>query len=293
MRRRGLTTLEGQIGGVAVQILVDSGALGNFLSTDAARRCGLTTGKPGGLITLPDGSTVRSAGEVQIPLVIGTYDSVVNALVASLPGFDVILGQEWHKENRVEISWGKLSFRLTDSNGIQHDVSPGQSAAPLVTVTDESFTVANDQLAALSLPPGDTFELVSERTFSRDLARTKRSAQRPCFLGVLRMVERRVAGLVDEPANTLCAIKEGEGPQAPTTTVEGLQPILDDFAAVFQDEIPADERPEDIPEVRHSSDHLIDTGEARPINHRAYYLSAAKLEEQSRQIRSLLEKGHM
>lgn len=282
-----LITLEGNIRERPVQILVDSGALGNFLSADAAERCGLVVDADSReLITLPDGSCITSTGVVEAPLSIGTFRCIVRALVAPLPNFDVILGQKWHQESRVVTDWGTLQFRLYDSQNRVHVVLPGQAVA---TVEADEYLGALE--ASGDAPWEHPVELVSKAKIAKAFKRSVKAGETQ-FLGVLRRVPT-VYGVNHHVPNPLSALQEGERTLAPRASIDGLQPVLDEYEGVFAEDIPADERPEDIPAVRHASENLINTGDQAPINERAFYLSAAKLEEQAKQIRGLLEKGHI
>ncbi|OQD65583.1 hypothetical protein PENANT_c386G07221, partial [Penicillium antarcticum] len=73
-----------------------------------------------------------------------------------------------------------------------------------------------------------------------------------------------------------------EVPQHSNPRVQG---ILERYRSVFRTSLP-----ETLPPKR-DTEHRVDTGEAPPMNINAYPLSTEKLDEQTRQVESLLKKG--
>lgn len=73
--------------------------------------------------------------------------------------------------------------------------------------------------------------------------------------------------------------------RAVTSTFKKLQKVLSKFHDCFREELP-----EELPSER-LIDHVIDTGDAKPINRNTYSLSPVHLREQTAQVTKMIEQG--
>jgi hypothetical protein len=108
-------------------------------------------------------------------------------------------------------------------------------------------------------------ELVSHRTM-RSMLKDKRTET---FLCVLRAEPVPASSIEDLPKDI------------PPRFMRIIQRFKDCFRAELPDKLPP----------KRGFEHVIDTGTARPINQNPYLLSPAQLEEQTTQVRDLLQKG--
>lgn len=90
----------------------------------------------------------------------------------------------------------------------------------------------------------------------------------------------------DIEEETLCAIvRDNADDDMPTSHHPALQALLDRYSDRFKSELPPE-----LPKRAHV-EHIIDTGDAKPVNTMYYRLTPEQIQEQKRQITLLLEKG--
>ena len=106
----------GLFAGQAAQVLIDTGATDNFVSSAFARQSGLTVTALEGEVVLANGSNAKIAGTIKAKIRIGAYQSSVNCLVIDslLENFDVILGDKWMKQQKAILDVCKQTCTLNN-----------------------------------------------------------------------------------------------------------------------------------------------------------------------------------
>ena len=89
--------VEGEIGGRRVLVLVDSGALGNFLATRVAKELNLKVKKiPSFTIEVGTGQKEKGEGVCcRVELKVQGVNVIQNFFVMELGGMEVVLGMDW------------------------------------------------------------------------------------------------------------------------------------------------------------------------------------------------------
>jgi hypothetical protein len=128
--------------------------------------------------------------------------------------------------------------------------------------------------------------------------RDKRGYHNLCPQGLRNTIDRAEVDLISHrAARKLYKKKNSEGflyfvrkcqesvpTDLPKDIPERFRKVIKAFSDCFRSELP------ELPPER-VFQHAIDTGNAKPVNHNAYPLSYSQLEEQTMQIRELLDKG--
>ena len=100
----------GKIAGIQCSVLWDSGAVGSFISREFVRRNKLATKRSSTAMQLANGSVVESSDSAKLKLRIQGHQSHVNLVVTDLlPGYDVILGDDWSRMNEVHARYGSCA----------------------------------------------------------------------------------------------------------------------------------------------------------------------------------------
>lgn len=238
-----------------VRILLDSGADRQYVSQKLVNRIGLDV-EPlefgGEWVQTATGTYAQMPGEANFTLFLGEYRSRVQARVLNMPEFDIILGLAWLREVNPHINWRTLQVEVTDIEGNTHQVEHIRT----------SHYIQNELVACLC-------EELQPLTASQ------------------------VGKLIRQPGTEgiLFAIREVPEKLVPTaspeqeTQSEAIGGLLRTFHAQFREELPPS-----LPPSR-NYEHSIDTGDAAPINLNAYPLSPIHIEEQSKQIATMLKQG--
>jgi hypothetical protein len=113
-----LLIYQGTVGTHKINILIDGGSMGNFISTDAVRRLKLTTSRTRNeMIIFGNGQTANCNKEARaIKLQIGEYHERINLKVAPIPHHDVILGKPWLTLHNPTIDWRHNTITTTLGN---------------------------------------------------------------------------------------------------------------------------------------------------------------------------------
>lgn len=115
---------DGKVAGVPCSILWDSGAVVSFVSREFIRTHRIATSPSSAAIQLADGSVVESLGSSKLKLQIQGHRTTLSLVVTDLlPGYDVILGEDWSKANAVQAQYGTPSL---------HGEAPGPPKLTLV-----------------------------------------------------------------------------------------------------------------------------------------------------------------
>ena len=127
VRSRRLIHLQGTLHHSPCSCLVDSGASGNFVSSDFVRRHKLSLQKLAvrQTINLADGSQQPAEGQlVAAPVSLSTYSDTVDLIALPLSGYDMILGMPWLERVNPQIDWRTKSLtfeRENDRHTLQSD----------------------------------------------------------------------------------------------------------------------------------------------------------------------------
>jgi len=224
-----------------LRILLDTGADRVYVSHEIAHKVGDVRKGRSVQIALPNGARVCSNEWVRVLVRIGTYRLVVQAVVMSLIGCDIVLGESWFRKADPDIKFFKGTVCVRDKQGY-HDLG---ARRPQHCLGREEY------------------DLVSPRTI-RKLYKKRNSE------GSLYFVRKS---------------KDEEPSDLPKDIPTQFQSVIEQYKDCFRSELPNSLPPKRV------FQHEIDTGAAKPVNVNAYPLSYTQMEEQTRQIQELLEKG--
>ena len=137
--------LIGQIGGLDVKILIDTGAQSNYVDSKlvAAAKLHSTPLDVKVPIALADGS-IRSitSQAVDVPIQIGKYVDYITCDILDIAQYDVILGTPWLDEKDCTIFWKKKKLVFTHNNAaVTLQITPpirSQTTYPLLCSTQFS-----------------------------------------------------------------------------------------------------------------------------------------------------------
>ena len=254
-----------------VRVLLDSGADRQYVSADFVRKTGIdvnTTRNHPRLVKVANGAYEQIPGESSFTLVMNGYTSRIHARVLNLHDFDIILGFDWLRTVNPIIDWRALKIQVPGKEGEFHELLPAATShyvnsRPAVFTTDTEeqmeFLTANQAAKMLRDPTTEAYIYMVKETSSQPD--------------------------VIEPINFASndTLTHGSPPQIRKNTA-GIEQLLQQFQDCFREELTG------LPPSR-NFEHTIDTGDANPININAYPLSPVHLQEQSRQIATLLEQG--
>lgn len=239
--------------------LMDTGASHSIVSEDFVKSVGLRV-QPSRVkaVDLADGRTLPLAGKCTFKMHLNGKSSKVSAHVLSttVPGVDVILGQDWLRPRCAQLDCNTGSVTLRYATGVQ--VLHGRTIAEQVVGYVAS-------MAAMCCP---TVPLLTLRGLKRMLQQPDTTVK----LLMVKSVDDLVSegGVCDDPSLMPAA---------------SVQRLLHEFKDVFQ------EPPAGMPKDR-GIDHTIPLNlGAKPYYRRPYRLSPAEDAEARRQIADLLAKG--
>jgi hypothetical protein len=202
---------------------------------------------------LPNGNVITVHGHATLPLQMSEWADKVDVDVIDMEGMgcDIILGLPWHRQYRPTIEWESLVY-VVKQDGQERRIYPS---------SDPNFIEIGD-IGSLNL--------IDERRAKKLLL--KKNTEFAVYYHRLKPQE----------GDTLAPI--GEGTSSPNNDAR-LDGLLDEYKHIFRSILPNELPPE------RGIEHEIETGDAAPINTRAYPLSSQQLKEQTKQIAELLEKG--
>lgn len=109
-----LFTLDGIVKGHRIKILVDSGANGEFISTNLANALKLHTVSKltPDAVRMANGQELRSSSVTRLSYTIKNYHDADTFHIVDLEGFDMVLGKPWLTRINPKIDWrrGTLTF---------------------------------------------------------------------------------------------------------------------------------------------------------------------------------------
>jgi hypothetical protein len=148
-----LLVFRGRLGRQQVEILLDSGARGNFIRDTLATTLGLETTKNSDRkIILADGATYIGRKIARVPLATGTYHDRMDFISAPIT-YDVILGLPWLIRYNPILDWQRRQLTFHTDDGKRHLlIAPGRVKNNQTTDDDALTTKA---LARLLRSPSD------------------------------------------------------------------------------------------------------------------------------------------
>ena len=253
---RGTLELAGRIGGKSCRLLLDSGSTGNYISAQvcADHRIPIKVDPNPDRLTMAEGTTTKTEGQVQVQIKCGGYKGIVRAKV--FPGLQkpMILGIPWLSKVNPHINWttGAVVVRK-DHEWIQ---------LPLVQSKDG--------------PSVDSVAMVSAMQMSRML---KRKQVTQAFVGFVREVKEEEADEKVSKSDLNSAHLQRED------LPDSIKAVLKEFEDVFPEDLPIGQPP-----VRKGHEFKIELEDDVPPVHRPLYkLSPLELDEAKKQIEYLLE----
>ena len=262
------------------RILLDSGADRQYISAEFVRRTGIevdTSRNHPKLVKVANGAFEQVPGEASFTLVMSGYNSRIHARVLNLPDFDIILGFDWLRSVNPLIDWRTLRVQVPGRGGELHELLPASTnryinSHPLIFTTE--------------------LEELEEPLTASQTAKMLRHPEVEAYLYVVRKVNESEP--VEKPINFSSndTLKHGHPPTLATATSTEIQAVpieIEQLLAAFEDCL-KEELPPELPPSR-GYEHTIDTGDSTPINLNSYPMSPVHLQEQSKQIASLLDQG--
>jgi len=186
---------------------------------------------------LPNGQIMKVYGTSVLPLHLSEWHGNVQVNVIDLDAdFDIILGLPWHKEHRPWIHWDTMIYEV-EQKGKKCKIFPS-SASKLIDIGKASLNV------------------ISERRANKALL-TKKSEFALYYFRKIPQVPQ------SESADTIAPIVEG----ITSSEQQQVNNLLNEYKHVFSSSLP-----DGLPPPR-GFEHEIETGDAPPVNIRAYPLS--------------------
>jgi len=261
--------------------IFDTGALHqNYISHSFFSRLGIPIATAMGkqrAAKLPNGQVMTVHGTVELPVQLSEWRGKVECCVLEMDAdFDLILGLPWHKENRPRVHWDSMIYEA-EQNGQMRKIFPSSDSRLIdVNVDEAALNIIDERRAKkLLLKKGTEFAVYYHR-----LAPTASKE-----VGVVTFAPHRegTTSPRTQEANVDTFAPIGEGITSDPEDKQ-LNELLDEYKDIFRSSLP-----DKLPPKR-DVEHEIETGDAPPINTRAYPLSSQQLKEQAKQIAELLNK---
>ena len=256
-RSRKLIKLKSSIGGQRAVCLVDSGASGNFISSDFVNQHSLSlqslSSDQASHVTLADGSQQSAVGVLKdVELRLQSYSTSLDLVAIPLSGYDVILGMPWLEDANPIIDWKEKIIQVKRGEEI-HSIS-SDSSIHLLSHVELDRAIKRKQV--------DSVQAIMMRQLESDDQSTQNS----------------------NPVNV--NTEEQNNIKEPTEWTETRKQLLHEYRDVFPTDLPSG-----LPPTR-SVDHRIELkpGSA-PTNRPTYRMSPTELDEVKKQIDQLMESG--
>ena len=283
-------------------VLADTGASRNYISARYAKKANLRFRKGDAdslrSIKLPNGQDMKILGQCEFELKMSEWTGTVVATILDLEtDFDVVLGMSWHLQWKPLADWDTLDMFVNIPEGalrIVHKLGISDvrlSLAHRLTLLEDwpeelrlsqiSLTEAEKELKGgakvyLYFAKGVEGDSDEDLSFARghkvDLCSMMANSNEDSTKGENSSVDSSSARNPNEDFS-------------PSEIKTKLDCMIQEYKDIFREEVP-----EGLPPKR-VVDHVIDTGDHNPVNKNAYQLSVLKLQEQTRQIEELLNKG--
>ena len=249
---------DGKVAGADCTVLWDSGAATSFISRDFVRLHNLSTAPLDTTVQLANGATAQCSEVATLKLKLRQHVSTVRFVVTDMvPGFDIVLGDDWSRRHRVV-----ASFSGSDTCSEPHLWLPKTRCCPVPGVP------AKDA-------PGPPDKPLTARATARLLAAPRFGAASP-FIVLVRSVE----GDAQENASEASA-----GP----ARGERLARLLDEYADVFAPPSLVEHGPSSLGDI--TPECIPTIPGATPANRPPFRLSVKEKEEIERQVNVCLTNG--
>lgn len=147
MRSRKLLKFKGTLHGHAVQVLLDSGSSGNFVSSKFVQDHGVRARRDESpqTIHLADGGQQLTQGIASsLLLQMDQYQERVDLAVLPLSGYDVILGMPWLEDHNPHINWRDKSVSFHHEN--HHHTLRSDSMLHMLTRAELKLAIRRGEL---------------------------------------------------------------------------------------------------------------------------------------------------
>jgi hypothetical protein len=127
---RSLLKLVGTLAGHRATFMVDSGATGNFVSSEFVSKHKLDSSRlpQRDIVTLANGTKEPTGRYLKAAsIVIGSYTEEVDLVAIPLPGFDVIIGMPWLSKYNPDIDWVRNIISFIDEKNSSHHLVATES----------------------------------------------------------------------------------------------------------------------------------------------------------------------
>ena len=266
-----LLCIAGQLDGIPVTFLIDSGATECFVSTRVVREYNMKICKKKEKlkIFLADGSEKISSQCLQnICVDLGEHVEFLDFFILDLPKYDVILGKSWLDRWNPIIDWKKnqVTLHVGKRTVLLKGESEQPPSAKLSSLFSSDFIV--EQISA---------------------QRMRRVSQRePVYLAIVRSVWTSETTQSKAEKDSEDPTVQVNGDRTTTPHAVEVQDILNQFSDVFPRELPTGLPPQ------RSLDHRIDLVPGAEPPHRApYRMSPKGLDALKKELQELTDKGYI
>ena len=251
--------LQGTLSGAPVNILIDSGAGENFLSTSYATRVGFALQPSTSTITIADGSIKIPVGVCRVRLAVQGYSAHISCTVTDLPHqFDMILGNSWLQSHRAVLDWNSHTCCI-------------QRGARRYSLQCTNPSSAVEQPA---ITPG-------ARTIPLTLAQVKRFLKKGCESFHINVKPSNDSAL-EVPLSPPSGNFAPRGPDEP----DSVQPLIEEFKHLFPLRLP-----KGLPPDRGLGSVIPMIPDAMPKSRPLTRLSPLEFKEMEATVKELLEQG--
>lgn len=235
-------------------VALDTQASTSFVSSRWLQRAGVAhTAVSSNKIELADGRVVNSQGRVSLKIKVGPMQDSVSCQVLDMPGFDIILGDDWMSLRRVHLDFGTRSA-FAYIRGKRHTMRSAAAKLPLGDGKEK--------------PPGLLLTALQVKRVMRKKTRSFLVQVKPSDA-----VNYKVASAVEAHAQGVLS-------------TEQLDAILREYEDVFADL-------KDLPPERRVTHLIPLEPGARPIYKQMYRLTQAEKAEVEKQVAHLLSMGYI
>ena len=289
--------MKGLVANHPAELLVDSGATGQFISSKfvADHKLKLSPLPSPDYVKLADGSRHKAGSKLSSAKVsIGKYTDTLDLVALPLSGYDGILGMSWLEEYNPKIDWKSGTVSFEDDANVQHHLKSKQhrkvsfEEVPKVSSRKAPRPVEEKTKAARS-----SLNLISGRQLKHQL-RTKQIDSDDLFL----IYPQEISSLVfDDPLEDKLPSYHIPTPKSRISNISGKTPLpvkLEALGKKFVEEyrdVFADDLPQGLPPKR-SIDHKIElTSNTVPPSRSGRPMSAVELANVKAELEKLTKSG--
>ena len=266
-----LLCIAGQLDGIPVTFLIDSGATECFVSTRVVREHNMKICKKKEKlkIFLADGSVKNTSQCLQNVCVdLGEHVEFLDFFILDLPKYDVILGKSWLDRWNPVVDWKKNQVTLHVGKRI-------------VVLQGES-----EQKPSASVSSLFSSDFIIEQISAQRMRRV--SQREPVYLAIVRSVLTSETTQSRTEKDNEDQTVQVNGDRTTTLHAVEVQDILNQFSDIFPRELPTGLPPQ------RSLDHRIDLVPGAEPPHRAPYpMSPKGLDALKKELQELTDKGYI